>query len=529
MNKYTPKLSVVPADTMSLSRRAFVNRSLQSSLAVAAMLSLPACSGKRETWRYRSHFEEYSKYDAVGLARLVKRGDADPLELLEIAIARAEHLNPQFNFMATPLYEYARAQLKAATPTGSMAGVPFLLKDLSIDLKDTRLTYGSVLFKDHISKHDSTLAVRYKKAGLVIFGKTTSPEFGKSITTESRLFGPSLNPWDKTRSPGGSSGGSAAAVALGVLPAAHASDGGGSIRIPASACGLFGLKPSRGRTPYGPQTMESSGGLSIMHVISRSVRDSAALLDASRGPEVGSRYTVPPPKIPYLAEVKRSPGKLKIGVLTGEGAGIPIDKDCTTALEQARELCKDLGHKVETIAWPKDINRKSTGDVMGVLMGSNLVVTIEDAEKRLGRPVTQEEIEAVNWWQNQHMRDISAAQYVRAERGLSAISLAMARTFGDCDMVLSPTMAALPPLIGTVDASQNVELVSDLLFPYAIFTAIYNITGQPAMTVPLYWNSNNVPVGVMFGARSYSEHTLFRLAGQLEKAVPWENRRPMVG
>ena len=521
------KVNTSPWDLSSLSRRDFVAHSLKSSLALAAVLATASCGRSKESWIYDSHFEEYARHDAVGLARLVKRGHANPLELLEIAIARAEVFNPEYNFMAVKLYEYARTQLKRQTPQGDLAGVPFLLKDLSIHLKDTPMTFGSRFFQDFVSNYDSTLAKRYKDAGLVMFGRTTSPEFGSSITTESILHGATRNPWNKELSPGGSSGGSAAAIALGVVPAAHASDGGGSIRIPASACGLFGLKPSRGRTPYGPYAVEASGGLSIMHVISRTVRDSAAFLDISVGPEPGLPYTVPAQKIPYLVEVKRDPGKLKIGVMNGEGAGLKVEEDCLKALEHARRLCEDLGHNTVAVPWPDDLNNVPTGDILGTLMGTEGLYGIEAVEKQLGREVKQDELELVNWWQVKRSRTLNATQYLTAKRDQVKVAQIMHKAYGDYDMVLSPTMAALPPKLGTVDTSQNVELVSDKLVPFAVFTAPFNISGDPAMSVPLYWNKDNLPVGVMFSAHKYEEGLLYRLAAQLEEACPWVQRRPV--
>jgi Asp-tRNA(Asn)/Glu-tRNA(Gln) amidotransferase A subunit family amidase len=511
----------------SLDRRDFVNYSLKGSLALAATLASVGCWREKETWTYDSHFEEYQSYDAVDLARLVKRGHADPIELLEIAIARAEIFNPQYNFMAVKLYDYARKVLKQGRPKGDLAGVPYLLKDLSIHLKATPMTSGSRLYKDFVSSYDSTLATRYKDAGLIMFGRTTSPEFGMSITTESVLHGVTRNPWNPDLSPGGSSGGSAVAVALGVVPAAHASDGGGSIRIPASACGLFGMKPSRGRTPFGPVAMEGSGGLSIMHAISRTVRDSAALLDISHGTEVGAHYAVPTPKIPYLAEVKRSPGKLKIGVVSGEGSGVKIEADCLKALEHARLLCQDLGHNTASVKWPEQVTPAGYTDIMSTLMGAEGMYAIGATERYLGRKVTQDEIESVNWHQVERMRDIDSSSYLTAKRTMVQVAKAMHERYKDYDVILSPTLSALPPKLGTVSANQNVELISEGLVKYAALTTPYNISGQPAMSVPLYWNKDNLPVGVMFAAQKYEEGLLYRLAGQLEEAAPWAHRRPI--
>jgi Asp-tRNA(Asn)/Glu-tRNA(Gln) amidotransferase A subunit family amidase len=510
-----------------LDRRDFVNYSWKGSLALAATLASVGCWKNKETWGYDSHFEEYRSYDAVDLARLVKRGHADPIELLEIAIARAEIFNPQYNFMAVKLYDYARKTLKQAKPKGDLAGVPFLLKDLITHVKGTPMTSGSRLYKDFVSSYDSTLATRYKDAGLIMFGRTTSPEFGMSITTESVLHGVTRNPWNPELSPGGSSGGSAVAVALGVVPAAHGSDTGGSIRIPASACGLFGMKPSRGRTPFGPVAMEDSGGLSTVHVISRTVRDSAALMDISHGAEAGAHYVVPTPKIPYLAEVKRSPGKLKIGVVSGEGSGVQVDEDCLNALEHARLLCQSLGHNTAPVKWPEQVTPAGYNDLMSTLMGSEGMYILGATEKELGRKVTQEEIELINWHQLQLMRGIDASSYLRAKRTMVQLAKTMYERYKDYDVILSPTLAALPPKLNTVSADQNVELLPEGVAKYVALTTPYNISGQPAMSVPLYWNKDNLPVGVMFAAQKYEEGLLYRLAGQLEEAAPWAQRHPV--
>jgi Asp-tRNA(Asn)/Glu-tRNA(Gln) amidotransferase A subunit family amidase len=508
-----------------LDRRDFLGYSLKGSLALATAMASVGCWRNRQLWTYDSHFEEYRSYDAVDLARLVKRGQADPMELLEIAITRAEIFNPKYNFMAAKFYDYARNTLGRNRPTGALAGVPYLLKDLNTHLQDTPMTFGSKFYRDFVSSYDSTLATRYKDAGLIMFGKTTSPEFGSSVTTESTLHGVTRNPWNPELSAGGSSGGSAVAVALGVVPAAHASDGGGSIRIPASACGLFGLKPTRGRVPYGPVVMEATGGLTCVHAVSRTVRDSAALLDISHGAEAGAHYVVPTPKIPYLAEVKRSPGKLKIGVVNGEGSGIKVDEDCLKALEHARLLCQELGHNTASVKWPEGATNKDYGDTMGILMGSERVYAISATERAIGRGVREDELEAVNWYMLKHMRGLNSSVYLHAKRTMVRVTQAMHEHYKDYDVILSPTMGALPPKLDTLDANKAVEAIAAKVLPYAAFTAPYNVSGQPAMSVPLYWNKDNLPVGVMFAAQKYEENLLYRLAAQLEESAPWIHRR----
>lgn len=510
------------AELSNPSRRNFVGGMLAGLLASAAF-TITGCSKKRPL----SNYAEYRSYDAMDLAHLVRRGDADPMQLLEIAIARAEAINPTINFMATPLYDRARKLLETQSLTGELAGVPFLLKDLSIHLKDTRITSGSRLFKDYHSTYTSTLAQRYEDAGLVIFGKTTSPEFGGSVTTESILFGQTRNPWNIKYSAGGSSGGSAAAVAAGVLPVAHGSDGGGSIRIPASSCGLFGLKPSRGRVPYGPVAIEST--LSAMHVISRTVRDSALLLDLTAGGEKGSPYVAPSPEKPFLQAVTDSSSrykKLKIGVMNGENSGITVEDDCIAALDDAVALCQTLGHDVAVAPWPKDSSADSNSEILSTVMAAGGVDRLTALEEKRGRSIEKNEIENLTWVILDQARDMTASQYLRAKQGMLRIALAIADAHSDFDVVLSPTMGALPALLGTVDTSQSLKLLQERVIPYAFLTSIYNMTGQPAMSVPLYWNHQSLPVGVMFAAPLNQEYLLFNLAGQLERARPWRHLQP---
>ena len=471
-------------------------------------------------------FAEYRGYDSMGLAKLVRRGEADPTELLDIAIARIEAVNPQLNFMAVQLYDRARAAISAGLPAGPFTGVPFLLKDLSIHLAGELITNGSRLFRGQRSAYSSTLAERYEAAGLLIFGRTTSPELGATTTTESTLYGKTRNPWGLEFSTGGSSGGAAAAVASGVLPCAHASDGGGSIRIPASCCGLFGLKPSRGRVPYGPVNMEGSGGLSAMHVVSRSVRDSAALLDISRGPEAGAPYVATPPARPYLQELTRTPDKLRLGVLRQNGFGIPLHPDCEAALEDAEQLCRSLGHETRDVTWPADVSGREAGESMGVLMGTGSLTQVLEREAQLGRKVAPNELEPINYARIRSMRGVDAATYSRARLNLMRLSRRFEMHFSDYDMVLSPTMAAPPPKLGLVALTRDFEQFSRDVLAYATFTGIFNITGQPAMSVPLYWNSEQLPIGVMFSAKANREDLLFQLAAQLERARSWFDRLP---
>ncbi len=495
-------------------------------LAAGAALSpvLPGCASVRSL----SRLEEYRSYDAVGLAQLVRRGDADPLELLDYAIQSAEAVNPELNFMAVRLYEHARQRIAKGLPEGPLAGVPYLLKDLGLHLEGTRTTSGSRLFRDFTSSFTSTLVHRCQRAGLVIFGRTTTPEFGGSVTTESLLFGATRNPWNTNLSSGGSSGGAAAAVAAGVLPAAHATDGGGSIRIPASCCGLFGLKTSRGRTPLGPSPLEVNAGLSVGHAITRTVRDSAALLDATQGLEPGATNGPPPPKRPYLEETKRSPGRLRIAVPASYGNAenaIPLHPDCLAALRDATDLCSELGHEI--VQMPAlDIPVQKIAAAAGAILSVSALSTVQAVEQRRGQPVSAAELEPLTLLRVEGGRKINGAQYLAARRQLEQTMVQAAHFMRDFDIVLTPTLAAPPPPLGYLDLGQNAEDFARRVLPFVIFTTLYNITGQPAMSVPLYWNADQVPIGTMFAARFGDEATLFRFGAQLEKARPWRDRRP---
>ncbi len=513
-------MKILPPGT-GLGRRVFMSEAVRCAALIAAIPGLVAC-GRASAPR---NFSEYRECDALDLATLVRRGEAEPRELLEIAIGAAERLNPRFNFMAIPLYEYARRRVREGIPRAPLAGVPFLLKDLGIHLEGTRMTSGSRLFRNEVSDHTSTIVKRYQEAGLVVFGRTTSPEFGATPTTESLLFGPTRNPWNPALSSGGSSGGSAVAVAAGVTPVASASDGGGSIRIPASCCGLFGLKPSRGRTPYGPVDLEGGGGLSVLHVVSRSVRDSAVLLDLSSGPEPGSPQLLPPPSRSYLRASTRDPRRLRIAVVEDTGVAEPLHEDCRTALLEAAELCARLGHEVETYPGQK-LSFEKLPEALGTVMSVRKLRILQKLERERGRPISERELEPINFEILQQSRAITAVQYARARATFHETAREVTQSFAGWDLVLNPTMASPPPPLGHISLDQDMERFSRVVVPYAVYTALYNITGQPAMSVPLYWNREQLPIGVMFSAPRNDEMTLFQLAGQLERARPWFGRVP---
>lgn len=470
-------------------------------------------------------FKEYGSYDGVGLADLVRTKQVSAGELLDEAIARTARVDPQINAVVVRHDDFARRQIDKGLADGPFAGVPFLLKDLEI-LEGTRTTFGASVYKDDVADHSGTLAQRFLDAGLAIFGKTSSPEFGLMPTTESRLFGPTRNPWNLAHSSGGSSGGAAAAVAARILPVAHASDGGGSIRIPASASGVFGLKPTRARTPLGPDRGEGWGGFSCGHVVSISVRDSAAMLDAIHGPEPSSPYVAPPPERPFLEEVGRDPGRLRIAFTDKSPYGDAIDPEIAAATREIAALLAGLGHDVEERA--PDLAADPAA-VMSTIVAANTALTVRLAEQRFGRAMTACDFEVLTLASAHNAQKASATDYVAAQLGAFQISRALATFFQSCDVLLCPTLCSPPLRIGELDTmSEDLSHIAPILRRYMPATAMFNMSGQPAMSVPLAWNAAGLPLGMMFSARFGDEATLFRLAAQLEQARPWKGKLPPV-
>jgi len=465
--------------------------------------------------------DDFAFLDATAQAELVRQKEVNPIELVEAAIARIERLNPTLNAVITPMYELARAAAVEKLPDGPFTGVPFLLKDILGIYAGVRMTLGSKLLQDFVPDHDSELVARFKRAGLVIVGKTNTPEFGLLPTTEPLLFGPCRNPWNTDHTTGGSSGGSAAAVAAGMVPMAHGNDGGGSIRIPASCCGLFGLKPTRARNPLGPDFGDVMSGLVAEHALTRSVRDSAALLDATAGPDVGDPYWAPPPERPYLQEVGADPGRLKIAFTTRAGADVTVDADCVQAVEDAAKLCTELGHEVEEKTLLP--NAEVLFNAFSVLWSAGTASTL----KMLG--AVREQVEPLSWALKEMSEQFSAADYILAVQTLQSVSREVARFFQDYDILLTPTLAEPPLPLGSFDSPPDNPLHGFYRSAmFACFTPVCNMTGQPGMSVPLFWNADNLPVGAHFIGRFGDEATLFRLAAQLEEARSWGNRRPAI-
>jgi len=495
-----------------------------------------------------SRFKEYAQYDAMGLAQLVRDKEVTPAELLDEAISRAQAVNPSINSIITPLYEQAK-QAQDHLPSGIFSGVPFLLKDLLGDVKGVPTSNGSQAYAGLVPSEDATLVSRFKTSGVNIFGKTNTPELGLMGITEPEAFGATRNPWDTNRTPGGSSGGSAAAVAARIVPMASGGDGGGSIRIPASHCGLFGLKPSRGRNPSGPNYGEYWDGATCEHVLTRSVRDSAAMLDITHGSEPGSPYTINAPQQSYLSALATPPKKLRIGFTTQSPYGGELDSECIKAVEKSALLLQDLGHEVV---------EKTPGFDGTMLLDSYLTMyfghTAADAahlKSLLGNKAVHK-LEDGTRFLALLGECLSAGDFVRAKHNWFKIKKAMDIYHEDFDLMLTPSTATLAVPVGSLEmgAAQRMQTkFANALGPSVArlfrksllaitkeearknldktpFTQLANLTGQPAMSVPLHWSKEGLPCGVQFVAPFGDEQTLFQLAAQLEQAQPWADRMP---
>jgi amidase len=469
--------------------------------------------------------DEFISFDATGLAALVRQKQVKAIELIDASIERIERLNPTLNAVVTPMYEQAREAATGGYYDGPFSGVPFLLKDLGAPCVGVVMTMGSAFMRKFVPDHDNELVARLKRAGLIIVGKTNTPELGILPTTEPQLFGPSRNPWDINRTPGGSSGGSAVAVAAGFVPMAHGNDGGGSIRIPASCCGLFGLKPTRARNPLGPDFGDIFSGLVIDHAVTRSVRDSAGLLDATAGPDIGDPYWAPPPMRPFLQELGADPGRLRIAFTTKTSTGIEVHADCVSAVRDAANLCAELGHELVEVS--PEINGELVTQAFMVLWSAGCAWTINGMGLVTGRIPKQNQFEPLTWALYEMGRQQTASSYLLSLTFLQRVAREIGRFFLKYDILLTPTLGEPPVSLGAFDSSPENPLEglrrAEAFVP---FTPICNATGQPAMSVPLYWNAKGLPVGVHFVGRFGDEATLFRLAAQLESARPWAGRRP---
>ena len=474
-----------------------------------------------------SGFADYEQYDALGLADLVRRRKVTPEALLDAAIERVEARNGRVNAVVMKLYDYARKAIADGLPDGPFRGVPFLVKDLTISLAGVRMTRGSRFFVDAPPPAaDSEHARRLKQAGLVIFGRTNTCEVGMSLTCEPQLYGPTRNPWGLSRISGGSSGGAAAAVGARMLPMAHATDGFGSIRAPAACCGLVGLKPTRARNTMAPYSGEGLGGLAAEHAVTLSVRDSAALLDATAGAGAGDPYAAPAQTRPFLEDVSTNPGVLRIAYTTVAPNGAPVEPEILSVLRDTAALCADLGHQVAEV--DPEVEGALVVPTFLTIYAANTVVNLA-SHPTAGRPPRPDEVERVTWAMGKLGEAVTSADYIRAINTAHRLGRQMAAFHAAHDVLLTPGLASLPVPLGWIDMMlDDVHEYWRRVFAFSPFTVWFNLTGQPAMMLPIAGAATGLPVAVQLVARAGGEPTLFRLAGQLEKARPWFDRRPAV-
>ena len=476
--------------------------------------------------------DELAFLDATAQAALVRRGDVSPRDLVEAAIARVERLNPQLNAVIHPLFEKARAQASGTLPDGPFRGVPFLLKDLLCYTGGDPYHMGARPLRDigFIAPHDAYLAEKFRAAGFIVIGRTNTPELGILPTTESDAHGPTHNPWNLGHSTGGSSGGSAAAVAAGIVPAAHANDGGGSIRIPASECGLVGLKPSRSRTSFGPDFGDPLGGLGVEGVVTRSVRDTAAILDAIAGSMPGDPFPAPPPLRPYRQEVGADPGKLRIGILTRPPTeAFQTHPDCVAATTAAARLLESLGHRIEP-SHPAALDDPEAGRHFTLMFATNTAHLLELLAELVGRRITPADVDPLSWGLAEMGRSCTAIEYMTTIDWLHGYGRRLAAWWTDgFDLLLTPTLTEPPPPLGSFVPSLDAPTIAGIrASQLAAFTSPFNMSGQPAISLPLAWNAAGLPIGVQLVSAYGGEDVLLRVAAQLEAAQPWHDRRPPV-
>ncbi len=467
--------------------------------------------------------DELAWLDATALAQLIRAGELSPLESVDGAIARIEALNPRLNAVITPLFEQARRQaVSPDLPAGPFLGVPLLLKDYLCQTAGDPYYEGMGFLRDlgWRSESDSYLAQKFRAAGFIVLGKTNLPEQAMLPVTEPAAFGPTRNPWNLEHTPGGSSGGSAAAVAAGLTPLAHGNDGTGSIRGPASACGLVGLKPSRGRTSLGPARSPGLLGNIAEHVLTRSLRDTAAVLDALAGPMPGDLFSAPAPARPFVQELGHAPGRLRVGILTRDPfLSLPIHPQCRTALDETGQLLQSLGHMVEESYPPALEGPTGLGEALRIISTSGLAARLDAWAQRTGRAIGPEQVEPATWAGAEQGRTYSAVQVQAAvARLVAGVGRCPEWWAAGYDVLMTPTLQAPPPRIG-LPPEQHAAA-------FGIFTMPWSLTGQPALSLPLHWTADGLPVGVQFVAGYGREDVLLRLGAQLEQARPWANRRP---
>ncbi|MFO1061374.1 MAG: amidase family protein [Dongiaceae bacterium] len=476
-------------------------------------------------------FAEYAEHDGLGLADLVRRGETTPRELFDAAMAALERIQPGINAIACTMEGEAERALRDVAPGGPLAdapfaGVPFLAKDLVISYAGLPTSCGSRLTHGFTRPFDSELVARFRRAGLVTIAKTTTPELGLCASTESVLHGATRNPWHLGRAAGGSSGGSAASVAAGIAPIGHANDGGGSIRLPASCCGLVGLKPTRGRNPLGPDQGEMWAGLVAEHVVTRSVRDSAAMLDCCAGPAPGDPYQAPAGAQPFLAALEREPPPLRVAVMVETFAGDAVDPACRQAVLDTAALLEQLGHGVDRAAPRFDVAAYARAHA--VILAAYLASFVDDVAAELGRTPGPDNLEPMTRWAVEEGRRLTAGDLVRAEAAVNAVSRQVAPFFAEWDILLTPTLASPPVPIGHLFGGEDGAELRRRTLAFAPFTHLFNGTGQPAISLPAGWDPDGLPIGVQLVAGYAEDALLLQLAAQLEGARPWRHRRPVL-
>lgn len=493
-------------------------------------------------------FAEYDSYDALGLAELVRAGQVSSAELVEEAIARIERLNPQINSVVFELYETARARASKDLGSGPFAGVPFLIKDLIQRIPGVPTQEGSMFFKGWTPTEETNLYRRWLDAGVVPVAKTATSELGLMPVVETELHGVTRNPWMLDRTAGGSSGGSGSSIAAGLAPMGSGGDGGGSIRVPASCCGLFGHKPSRARNPSGPTASEHWSGYVSEHVLTRTVRDSAAMLDATHGPDDTTPYFAAPIEGTFLGATESDPRPLRIAFHSDPALPAVVHPDCRAAVGDAARLCAELGHHVEEVSPRHDT--VALGRAFLVVIGANIAAEIREGEQIRDRRATSKDFELTTWVAHMLGRAVSAQDFVVAHRALQSETRRLIDLYRDYDLVLTPTLGTPPPRIGELKPhgadliaqkvitalnwsaplaiTKLIDQAAESTFSFIPFTPVANFTGQPSMSVPLHWNPEGLPIGVMFTGRPAEETLMFSLAAQLERARPWHDKRPPV-
>jgi amidase len=470
---------------------------------------------------------EVTWLDATAQAELVRSGEVSAADLVEAAIGRIEAVNPKLDAVIRTRFGQARAEAAGELPDGPFRGVPILLKDLGCMIAGEATAFGVGPLRDQPWPQTSYLAEAFRAAGFVALGRTNVPELGTTVTTEARSFPPARNPWDPSRSTGGSSGGSAAAVASGMVPAAHANDGGGSIRVPASECGLVGLKPNRGRVSQGPMVSEGWAGGTIDGVLTRTVRDAAGILDLISHPQLGEPYYAPPLRRPLREEVGVHPGRLRIGMADRPGVdGYLDDPQCRAAVAGAAQLLESLGHHVEQSAPAAMYEEEFIGHFTNIL-AADTEATFRNFEALLGRPIGEDEIEPRNAFYRMAGAALDAVTYLQSRAWIGLWARRMASWWAGHDLLLTPTVGSPPPKLGWFTA-EGPQAEGTRVISFIPYTAQFNMTGQPAISLPLHWTPDDLPVGIQLVAASGREDLLVRVASQLEQAAPWTQRHPQV-